>query len=138
MNSALGSLQIARAAYSSRTMFAPGDGVVTAVKVNAGEISSPNETAIELSGSNFAQTVSLMLPKNTIINRDGKNYVLVKVVATSNASATGNVSSSSAALTSSGSTSDRVEEREVTLGASDNQNVEIVSGITADDEVVIR
>jgi HlyD family secretion protein len=138
MNSALGSLQIARAAYSSRTMFAPGDGVVTAVKVNAGEISSPNETAIELSGSNFAQTVSLMLPKNTIINRDGKNYVMVKVVATSNASATGNVSSSSAALTSSGSTSDRVEEREVTLGASDNQNVEIVSGITADDEVVIR
>lgn len=131
MNSALGSLQIAKAAYASRTMVAPGDGVVTAVKINAGEISSPSETAIELSGSNFSQTVSLMLPKNTIINKDGKNYVMVKVIATSSSSA-------SSSATVGAQSAAAVEEREVTLGSSDNQNVEIISGITADDEVVVR
>ena len=49
VDSALGALQIAEAAYKSRMITAPGDGVVTAVYIKAGEVASPNAPAIELS-----------------------------------------------------------------------------------------
>jgi HlyD family secretion protein len=116
MDTALGALQIAQAAYNSHIIAAPGDGTVTAVKVNVGEISSPNSTVIELTGNNFAKTVSLMVPRDTIINIDGKTYVLVKA----------------------SSVNSQVIQKEVITGARDDQNIEIVSGLSADDEVVIR
>ena len=49
VESARGALQIAQAAYDSRILRAPADGVVTAVHVSFGENASANISAIELS-----------------------------------------------------------------------------------------
>ena len=122
MNNALGALQIAQAAYNNRTLVAPGDGVVTALRISAGESVSPNLTVIELTGNNFSKSVAIMIPKNTVEHKNGKDFVLVKKQANSeDSSSTGGV-----------------EEREVILGASDSQNVEVVSGLSAEDYVVSR
>ena len=132
MNSALGALQIAQAAYNNRTLVAPGDGTVTALHISAGETAVPNTTVVELSGNNFSKTVAVMIPKSTVEHKNGKDYVLVKtlpVVTPTGAP----MDATTTRIISSG-----VEEREVVLGDSDSQNVEVVSGLSADDYVVSR
>lgn len=57
----------------------------------------------------------LVVPLDVIQRRQGKAFVSVQ-----------------------GENSRKTEEREVVLGASDDQNVEIVSGLTADDEIVSK
>jgi multidrug efflux pump subunit AcrA (membrane-fusion protein) len=63
-----------------------------------------------LSGETVSKNVSLMIPNNSIIDRAGKFYVLIK----------------------SGS---GTEEKEITIGSSDATNTEVLSGILAGDEV---
>lgn len=110
MTSALGALQVAQSAYNNRIILSPGEGTVTAVRISIGEIATANATAIELTGKNFSKDVAIMVPKSAISEKNGRAYVLVE----------------------SG------EEKEVTLGASDSQNVEIISGIAAGEKVAIQ
>lgn len=113
MESAYGSLQIAEAALKNKQIIAPGDGVVTAVHVKPGEIAMANASAIELSGTSFTKEVAVLIPKTAVRSHDGKNYVLVK----------------------SPTNKSGVEEREVTLGTTDNTNVEVVSGLQAGEQI---
>ncbi len=53
VNSALGALQIAEAAYNNTIITAPTDGTVTSVVIAAGQIAVPNASAIELKTNNF-------------------------------------------------------------------------------------
>ena len=52
VNSALGSVQIAEAAYSNTIITTPSDGIVTAVVITPGQIALPSTSAIELKISN--------------------------------------------------------------------------------------
>lgn len=52
MNSALGSVQIAEAAYKNTIITAPSDGIVTSIVINPGQIAIPNASAIELKTNN--------------------------------------------------------------------------------------
>ncbi len=112
VQSAQGALQIAQAAYDARVIRAPGDGTVTAVHITPGQIASANAPAIELSGTAFAKDVSLVIPTSAITERDGKKYVQVKA-------------------------GKETEEKEITTGISDNTNTEVVSGLSAGDQVVV-
>jgi hypothetical protein len=103
-------VQIAQSAYQNRIITSPGNGIATAVYISAGQIASPNVPAIDLSGETVSKNVSLMIPNNSIIDRAGKFYVLIK----------------------SGS---GTEEKEITIGSSDATNTEVLSGILAGDEV---
>lgn len=116
VSNALGALQIAQSNYDNRVIKSPGDGVITSIRLSAGEVAAANATIIEISGNNFSKDVSIMLPKNAIIDRGDKKYVLVKTDVNSN----------------------KVSEKEVILGESDNENVEIVSGITIEDKIAIK
>lgn len=114
MTSTLGALQIAESNYNNRIIISPGEGTVTAIKTSVGEIISANTTAIELIGKDFSREVSITLPKSTIIQKDGRTYVLVKDLNTEN-----------------------TIQKEVVLGISDNQNIEVLSGISINDEIAI-
>ena len=113
VNNANGAVQIAESAYQNRIITSPGDGVVTAVYITVGQIAAQNVPAIDLSGNTFSKNVSIMIPNNSIIDRNGTLYVLVK----------------------SGSDT---EEKEITTGVSDATNTEVISGISVGDEVVIH
>ena len=113
VSNALGALQIAQSNYDNRIIKSPGDGIITAVRLSVGEVAASNATIIEISGNNFSKDVSIMLPKNAIIDKGGKKYVLIKI-------------------------DDKITEREVTVGESDNENVEILSGITPEDKIAIK
>lgn len=52
VESAKGALQIAEAAYNSRSIKAPRDGKILSVRVSAGQIAAPNSPIIELSPVN--------------------------------------------------------------------------------------
>ena len=110
VSNASGAVQIAQSAYQNRIITSPGNGIVTAVYISAGQIASPNVPAIDLSGETVSKNVSLMIPNNSIIDRAGKFYVLVKSVS-------------------------GTEEKEITIGSSDATNTEVLSGILAGDEV---
>jgi multidrug efflux pump subunit AcrA (membrane-fusion protein) len=110
VSNASGAVQIAQSAYQNRIITSPGNGIATAVYISAGQIASPNVPAIDLSGETVSKNVSLMIPNNSIIDRAGKFYVLIK----------------------SGS---GTEEKEITIGSSDATNTEVLSGILAGDEV---
>jgi multidrug resistance efflux pump len=109
---AQGSLQIAEAAYQNTVIDAPYDGTITGVSIAVGQIAQANLPAIQLQVKSTTETVSTMIPKAALISRDGKYFVLKK-------ESTGVVS------------------QEVTIGVSDAQNVEILSGLSVGDEVVI-
>lgn len=111
VDSAYGALQIAQASYDNTVIKAPNDGTVTAVSIATGEIAAPNAPAIEFLATVTSSSAALVIPKNAVIERAGKSYVMLK---------------------SGGS----VVEREVTLGLSDNTSVEIISGLSAGDMVV--
>ena len=113
VNSALGAVQIAQSAYNNRIITAPGDGVVTAVYVTVGQIATPNAPAIDLAGQTVSKNVSVMIPNSAIIDNAGTLYVLVK-------SGNGTV------------------QKNITTGASDATNTEILSGLQAGDEIVIH
>jgi len=108
---AYGAVQIAQAAYQNHIITAPGDGIITAVYITVGQIATPNASAIDLSGKTFSKNVSIMIPNSAIIDRDGQSYVLVKK-------------------------DDGVQEKKIVIGASDATNTEVVSGISAGDQVV--
>ena len=113
VSNALGALQIAQSNYNNRIIKSPGDGIITAVRLSVGEVAASNATIIEISGNNFSKDVSIMLPKNAIIDKGSKKYVLIKI-------------------------DDKITEKEVTVGESDNENVEILSGITLEDKIAIK
>jgi len=113
VNSALGAMQIAQSAYNNRIITAPGDGTITAVYVSAGETAAPNAPAIDLSATTVSKNVALMVPTSAIIDREGTLYVVAK-------------------------TKNGTEERQIAAGASDATNTEILSGLSAGDEVVIH
>ena len=111
VSSAYGAVQIAESAYQNRIITAPGDGLVTAVYITVGQIAAPSTPAIDLSGKTFSKNVSIMIPNSAIIDRDGGLYVLVKH-------------------------DDGVQEKKISVGASDATNTEVISGISAGDFVV--
>ena len=113
VKNAFGAVQIAEVAYQNRIITSPGDGVVTAVYITVGQTSTPNVPAIDISGKTFSKEVLIMIPNNAIIDNDGKSYVLVR-------KGTG------------------VEEKEIKVGVSDATNTEVLSGISAGDEIVIH
>jgi HlyD family secretion protein len=113
VNNAAGAVQIAQAAYDNTVIKSPTTGSVTAVNIAPGQIALPNVSAIQLLGATSMKEASVVIPKNAVIEREGKFYVNKK--------------------TSSGSI-----ETEVALGAADSANVEILSGLVAGDEVVIH
>ncbi len=113
MASAQGAVQIAQSAYDNRIIAAPGDGVVTAVYITVGQIASANAPAIDLAGQTISKNVAMMIPNSAIIDNAGTLYVLVK-------SGNGTV------------------QKVITTGASDATNTEILSGLSAGDEVVIH
>lgn len=113
VESTQGALQMAQSAYDSKVIRAPGDGTVTAVRISEGEIAAANAPAIELSGTSFAKQVAVMIPKSAVINRDGKTYALVQ-------------------------TDGKAVEKEITIGASDDSNVEVVSGLSAGEQVAVQ
>ena len=110
VSNALGAVQIAEAAYSNRIITSPGDGIVTAVYITVGQTASPNTPAIDLSGKTFSKNVSIMIPSNSIIERNGKSFVSVK---------SGN----------------NTVEKEITVGVNDATNTEVISGLSVGDEV---
>ncbi|HWU24703.1 MAG TPA: biotin/lipoyl-binding protein [Candidatus Paceibacterota bacterium] len=113
VESARGALQIAQAAYDQRRIIAPGDGTITAVHISAGQVAAANAPAIEMSGSSFVKDAAIIVPNAAIIHANAKTYVRV--------------------ATPSG-----LVQREVTTGISDNLNTEILSGISAGDEVALQ
>lgn len=112
VESARGALQIAQAGFNNRLILAPSDGIVTAVHINPGQIATQNIPAIEITGSTTKE-VAVMVPNTAIITRDGKNYIEMKVA-------------------------DGTSEVEITLGAHDAQNTEVVSGLSVGDFIVIQ
>jgi multidrug efflux pump subunit AcrA (membrane-fusion protein) len=113
VESSLGNVQIAQSNLDTKVITSPGDGVVTSVKISAGEIAGANATVIEVTGKDFSKDVAIMIPKTTVRVDGDHSYVLVK-------------------------TTDGVKEKEITLGASDNQNVEVISGLSLGDEIAIQ
>ncbi len=113
VSNALGTLQIAQSNYNNRIIKSPGDGVITAVRLSIGEVAASNATIIEISGNNFSKDVSMMLPKNAIMDKGGRKYVLIQI-------------------------NNKIIEKEITVGESDNENVEILSGITTEDKIAIK
>ncbi len=113
VDNAAGALQIAQAAYDNTVIKAPNDGKITAVSIAPGEIATPNTPAIEFLATVASKDVALMIPKNSVILRNGRNYVLLK----------------------SGTS---VREQEVTLGVSDQEHVEVLSGLTNGNMVVVH
>ena len=111
VTSAEGAVEIAQSAYNNRIITAPGDGVVTAVYVTVGQIAAANTPAIDLAGQTISKNVSVIIPNSAIIDNAGTLYVLVK-------SGNGTV------------------QKIITVGASDATNTEILSGLSAGDEVV--
>jgi len=113
VESAKGALQVAQAAYDQYRIVAPGDGTITAVHVSAGQTATANAPAIEMSGTSFAKSVAVSVPNSAIITNNGKTYVRVK-------SGSGTV------------------EKEVTTGIHDASTTEIVSGLSAGDQVAVQ
>jgi len=113
VESAKGALQIAQAAYDQYRIIAPGDGTITAVHVSAGQTATANAPAIEMSGTSFAKDVAVSVPNAAIITNNGATYVRVK-------SGNGTV------------------QKEVTTGIHDSRTTEIVSGLSAGDQVAVQ
>ena len=113
IKNALGAVQIAEASYNNHIITAPSDGSITAVYITTGQIATQNSPAIDFSGKTFSKEVSVMIPNNSIINRGGKSFVSVK---------SGNI----------------LIEKEIIVGANDQKNTEVVSGLEAGNEVVIH
>lgn len=111
--SAQGALQIAQSAFNNRRILAPSDGKITAIRISPGEIATPNIPAIELSTNMSLKDVAVMVPNRAIYDREGKYYVQLK--------------------TASGD----IEEREITIGISDLDNTEVITGLSIGDEVRI-
>ncbi len=112
MEGARGALQIAQAAYDQRRIIAPGDGTVTAVHISAGQAATANTPAVELSGTSFAKDAAVVVPNAAIVSANGKAYVRVR----------------------SGS---GLVQKEVATGIHDNLNTEVLSGLSAGEEVAI-
>ncbi|MBU6370893.1 MAG: biotin/lipoyl-binding protein [Patescibacteria group bacterium] len=113
VTSAEGAVEIAQAAYDNRRLTAPADGRVTAVHVSAGQTAAAGAPAIEMSGTVSEKPVHVMVPAGSVILEDGVSYVLER-------------------------TAHGVAKRQVTVGASDATNTEIVSGLSAGAQVVIQ
>lgn len=113
VESARGALQIAQAAYDQRRIIAPGDGKITAVHISAGQVAAANAPAIEMTGTSFTKSAAIVVPNAAIIHASTKTYVRV-------------------------ATPDGLVQKEVTVGISDNLNTEILSGISAGDEVALQ
>jgi HlyD family secretion protein len=113
VESAKGALQVAQAAYDQYRIVAPSDGTITAVHVSAGQTATANAPAIEMSGTSFAKSVPVSVPNSAIITNNGKTYVRVK-------SGSGTI------------------EKEVTTGIHDASTTEIVSGLSAGDQVAVQ
>jgi len=113
MNNAYGAMQIAESAYNNRIITSPGEGNVNAVYISVGQMASPNAPAINLSGKIVTKNISVMIPNNSIIEKGGKYYVLLK-------------------------NGGDVEKREITIGESDSVNTEVLSGLSIGDKVAIQ
>ena len=111
VQSAEGAVQVAQGAYDNTIITAPGSGTVTTVSITPGQIASPNAPAIELYATSVQKSVAVMVPNSAIITENGASFVDKKA---------GN----------------GVVETPVTTGASDADNTEIVSGISAGDMIV--
>jgi multidrug efflux pump subunit AcrA (membrane-fusion protein) len=111
VDNAEGAVEIAQGAYSNTIITAPGNGTVTAVSITPGQIAMANAAAIELYGASTQKTVAIMIPNNAVVSRNGQNFVEKK--------------------TTSG-----IVETAVTLGAADDTNVEVLTGLSAGDMVV--
>ena len=109
---ALGTLQIAEAAYEQRRLRAPEDGVITAVRITAGQAAAPNVPALELSSSLSVKSVAVAVPNAAIIERDGAFFVRVK-------------------------TEGGIAERAITRGMQDNSYTEILSGLSPGEQVAV-
>ena len=108
---AQGALQIAQAAYGNTIITAPYDGTVTAISISVGQIAQANAPAIELEVKGASENVAVMIPTNAIVYQNGQTFVLKK-------------------------NGTSVTETPVTVGISDSNNTEILTGLVAGDEVV--
>jgi multidrug efflux pump subunit AcrA (membrane-fusion protein) len=113
VSQAEGAVQIAEAAYQNTVITAPYDGTISSVSITIGQIAQPNAPLIELDVKGTAVTVPIMVPQSAVISSDGKDFVVKK-------------------------NGTETIEQEVTLGISDENNVEIKSGLSSGDEVVIH
>ena len=111
MSGAFGAVQIAEAAYQNRLIVSPGTGIIKAIYITRGQNISTNTIAMDFSGKTTSKNVSILIPNNSIINQNGKTFVLVK--------------SGNNAL-----------QKEITIGVSDATSTEILSGINAGDQIV--
>lgn len=111
VQSAEGAVQVAQGAYNNTIITAPGSGTVTTVSITPGQIAAANAPAIELYATSVQKTVSVMVPNSAVFTANGTSYVDKK----------------------SGS---GVVQTAVTVGSSDANNTEIVSGLSAGDQVV--
>ncbi len=111
VQSAQGAVQIAQGAYDNTIITAPGAGTVTSVSITPGQIAAPGASAIQLYAASTEKSVAVMVPVSAVVTAGGQNYVDKK--------------------TASG-----IVQTSVTIGAEDASNVEIVSGLSAGDQVV--
>ncbi len=113
VENAKGALQIAQAAYQNTIITAPADGTVTAVSITPGQITAANSPAIEFLAKSTTKEVAILIPTSALIPKNGKYFVEKK-------------------------NGDTVIEQEVIIGVEDDHNVEIISGLQANDEVVVH
>jgi hypothetical protein len=52
---------------------------LTAVYITVGQTGTANAPAISISGKTFSKSVAIMIPNDSIIKKNGKSFVLVKI-----------------------------------------------------------
>ncbi|HEX4798983.1 MAG TPA: biotin/lipoyl-binding protein [Candidatus Paceibacterota bacterium] len=113
VEAARGALQVAQSAFDMRKITAPVDGIVTAIRITAGQSIVANAPSIDMGTQATEKEVSVMVPNSAVFQKDGKSFVSV-------------------------SHNDVVEIREVVTGNYDGTHTEILSGVSVGEEVVIE
>lgn len=113
VESARGAMQIAQSSFDMRKIIAPVDGVITAVRITAGQTIGATVAAIEMKTSETHKKVSVMVPSEAISEKDGVYFVTI-------------------------SNGGETEMRQVSVGIHDATNTEILSGLSVNEEIVIE
>lgn len=113
VSNASGAVQIAESAYDNYIITAPTDGVVNAIYITVGQTAEANAPVINLAAESYMKNVSVMIPNSAIIDESGTDFVLVKK-------------------------GKSVAEEQIAIGISDATNTEVLSGVSAGDQVVIH
>ncbi|MEI6022536.1 MAG: biotin/lipoyl-binding protein [bacterium] len=112
VESAFGAVQIAQANYNNTIITAPNDGVIHSVAINPGQIITPNSAAITMLAQTTTKDNVLLIPKTSVIYKNGKTYAVVH----------------------QGNTN---VQKEITIGITDQDHVEVVSGLSQNDKVAV-